>query len=136
VIQVRGTSLSSPGSWGSILPSAVGPETAVRVSAIFGVVRWIAQAVGICPMQIMQERPDGRRQKADLPCAYTLRKRPNRWQSAWDFYTLQAYWTALHGNGYARILPGDRGWMTQLIPLHPSRVVVEQNADYSLAYKF
>lgn len=136
VIQVRGTSLSSPGSWGSILPSAVGPETAVRVSAIFGVVRWIAQAVGICPMQIMQERPDGRRQKADLPCAYTLRKRPNRWQSAWDFYTLQAYWTALHGNGYARIMPGDRGWMTQLIPLHPSRVVVEQNADYSLAYKF
>lgn len=138
VIQVRGTSLSSPGSWGSIMPSAVGPETAVRVSAIFGVVRWIAQAVGVCPMQIMQERPDGRREKAEstLPCAYTLRKRPNRWQSAWDFYTLQAYWTALHGNGYARIMPGDRGWMTQLIPLHPSRVTVEQNADYSLAYKF
>jgi len=136
VLQFRSTSLSTPGNWGAILPSVVGPETAVRVSSIFGVCRWIAQAVGVCPMQIMQERPDGRREKADLPCAYTLRKRPNNWQSAWDFYVLQAYWTALHGNGYARVLSGDRGWMTQLIPLHPSRVKVEQNADYSLTYKF
>lgn len=137
VISIRRTTLPVPGTWGDILPSVVGPETAVRVSAIFGVVRWIAQAVGICPMQIMQERPDGRREKADLPCAYTLRKRPNNWQSAWDFYVLQAYWTALHGNGYARVVSGDRGWMTQLIPLHPSRVKVEQSAvDYSLTYKF
>jgi HK97 family phage portal protein len=123
--------------WGDILPSAVGPETAVRISSIFGVVRWIAQAVGICPMQIMQEMPDGRRQKADLPCAYTLRKRPNIWQTAWDFYVLQAYWTALHGNGYARIVRGSRGPITSLIPMHPSRVKVQQSAyDYSLIYKF
>jgi len=137
VIQIRASSVGTPGMWGDILPSAVGPETAVRISSIFGVVRWIAQAVGICPMQIMQELPDGRKQKADIPAAYTLRKRPNVWQSAWDFYTLQAYWTALHGNGYARVVSGERGWMTQLIPLHPSRVKVEQSAaDYTLTYKF
>ncbi|WP_248793491.1 phage portal protein, partial [Escherichia coli] len=51
-------------------------------------------------------------------------------------YLLHAYWAALHGNGYARILSGDRGWLSQLIPLHPSRVKVEQLDDYSLSYKF
>jgi HK97 family phage portal protein len=136
VINLRRTSLAVPGTWGSISPAYIGPETAVRVSSIFGVVRWIAQAVAICPVQIMRERPDGRREKASLPCSYTLRKRPNRWQSAFDFYCLQAYWAALHGNGYARIVSGDRGWMSQLIPLHPSRVKVDQLKDYSLAYQF
>jgi HK97 family phage portal protein len=116
--------------------SDIGPETAVRVSSIFGVVRWIAQAVAICPVQIMRETPAGRREKADLPCSYTLRKRPNRWQSGFDFYCLEAYWAALHGNGYARVVSGERGWMTQLIPMHPSRVKVQQLTDYSLAYEF
>lgn len=129
-------SIATPHPWGSLTPTACGPETAVRVSSIFGVVRWIAQAVAICPVQIMQERPDGRRERADLPCSYTLRKRPNRWQSAFDFYCLQAYWTALHGNGYGRILSGERGWCSQIVPMHPSRVKVEQLTDYSLAYQF
>lgn len=136
VISVRASSVGSPLAFGHISPAYIGPETAVRVSSIFGVVRWIAQAVAICPMQIMRERGDGRKEKADVPAAYTLRKRPNRWQSAFDFYCLQAYWAALHGNGYARIMPGDRGWMSQLIPLHPSRVKVKQSADYALSYEF
>jgi HK97 family phage portal protein len=136
VITLRGTTLPTPNAWGAFSPAHIGPETAIRVSSIFGVVRWIAQAVAICPMQIMRELPGGRREKADIPCAYTLRKRPNRWQSAWDFYLLEAYWAALHGNGYARVLPGPRGWCDQLIPMHPSRVKVEQASDYSLVYQF
>jgi len=136
VVSFRAESLSTTNTLGSISTSYVGPETAARISSIFGVCRWIAQAVAICPLQVMREDGAGRRVKADLPAAYTLRKRPNRWQSAFDFYVLQAYWTALHGNGYARILSGDRGWMSSLIPLHPSRVKVEQNSDYSLTYQF
>jgi HK97 family phage portal protein len=136
VISVRGTTLGTPSAFGDISPAYVGPETAVRVSSIFGVVRWIAQAVAICPMQIMRVTDDGRRQKAGIPQAYTLSKRPNSWQSAFDFYLLEAYWTALHGNGYARILTGKRGYMSQLIPMHPSRVKVRQLEDYSLSYQF
>jgi HK97 family phage portal protein len=136
VISFRADSLGHTNTLGSISTSYVGPETAVRVSSIFGVCRWIAQAVAICPIQVMREIAGGRREKADVPAAYTLKKRPNRWQSAFDFYCLQAYWTALHGNGYARIVSGDRGWMSQLIPMHPSRVKVEQLDDYSLKYQF
>jgi hypothetical protein len=136
ILSFRADSLGVTNTLGSISTSYVGPETAVRVSSIFGVCRWIAQAVAICPLQVMRESAGGRREKADVPAAYTLRKRPNRWQSAFDFYCLQAYWTALHGNGYARIVPGDRGWMSNLIPLHPSRVKVEQLDDYSLKYQF
>jgi HK97 family phage portal protein len=108
------------------------------VSSIFGVCRWIAQAVAICPLQVMRETAGGRREKVgnEVKAAYVFRKRPNAWQTAFDFYLLQAYWTALHGNGYARILSGNRGTMSQLIPLHPSRVKVDQLDDYSLRYQF
>ena len=134
-MSLRG-SLSGSQPWGGYASASIGPETAVRVSSIFGVVRWIAQAVAVCPLQVMREMSSGRREKADLPAAYTLRKRPNRWQSAFDFYCLEAYWTALHGNGYARIIPGERGWMTEVRPMHPSRVKVDQLDDYSLRYQF
>lgn len=145
VISLRGATLSSAAPWGSYSTS-IGPETAIRVSSIFGVVRWISQAVAVCPLQVMQTMPGGRKTSdpvVDPPlrngfrgAMYTLRKRPNRWQSAFDFYCLQAYWTALHGNGFARIVPGDRGWMTEARPMHPSRVKVDQLDDYSLRYQF
>lgn len=135
VISIRG-SITDPLPWGRMTSSSIGPEVAIKVSSIFGVVRWIAQAVAICPIHLMRELPDGRREKALLPCSYTLRRRPNRWQSSFDFYCLQAFWTALHGNGFARVIPGDRGWMTELRPMHPSRVKLEQLDSSEIRYQF
>jgi HK97 family phage portal protein len=120
----------------SLSPRDIGPETAIRVSSILGVVRWISQAVAVMPLQIMRTLPDGRKEDAAIPCSYTLRKRPNPWQSAYDFWQLVSYWTALYGNAYARVLPGPRGFCSELRPMHPSRVKVERASDYSLTYKF
>lgn len=136
VIQLR--SLISPTAtpWGALDAAAIGPETAIRVTSILAVVRWISQAVAVMPLQIMRTLPDGRKADAGVPAGYVLRKRPNAWQSAYDFYQLVVYWTALHGNAYARILPGERGWMSELRPLHPTRVRVHRAADYSIWYEF
>lgn len=135
VISLR-ASLADPNAWGTLSVNDIGPETAIRVSSILGIVRWISQAVAVMPWQIMRTLPDGRKIDAALPCSYTLRKRPNPWQSAYDFYQLIAYWVALHGNGYARVLPGARGFCSELRPLHPSRVKVERLTDYSVRYQF
>jgi HK97 family phage portal protein len=135
VISLRG-SLSDPGAWGSSWSATIGPETAIRVTSILGVVRWIAQAVAVMPVHTMRSLSTGRREVTSLPCSYTMRKRPNAWQSAYDFYQLIAYWTALHGNAFARILPGDRGWCSELRPMHPTRVKIHRNADYTVSYEF
>lgn len=134
VIQLR--ALQPTSYWGSAYHGPIGPETAVRVTSILAVVRWISQALATMPLQIMRTLPDGRKESASVPAGYVLRKRPNGWQSAYDFYQLVAYWTALHGNGFARILPGERGWCSELRPLHPSRVRVHRAADYSVYYEF
>jgi len=121
---------------GRISASDIGTTDAIRVSSILAVVRWIAQAVAVMPIQIMRAGPGGKKEEADLPCSYTLRKRPNGWQSAYDFYQLAAYWTALHGNAFARVMPGPRGFCSELRPMHPSRVEVIRNADYTVSYRF
>jgi HK97 family phage portal protein len=134
VIQIRG--LTNPAPWGVFDRAAIGPETAIRVTSILAVVRWISQALAVMPLQILRTLPDGRKVDAAIPAGYVLRKRPNPWQSAYDFYQLIAYWTALHGNGYARVIAGERGWCSELRPLHPTRVRVNRAADYSVWYEF
>jgi HK97 family phage portal protein len=126
----------SPLGFGQISASDIGTTEAIRVSSILAVVRWLAQAVAIMPVQVLRTLPDGRKEDANLPCSYTLRKRPNGWQSAYDFYQLIAYWTALHGNAYARVMSGPRGFCSELRPMHPTRVKVSRNLDYSLTYEF
>ena len=122
--------------WTNVSASAIGPAEAIRVTSILGVVRWIAQAVAIMPVYLMRTLPSGRKVDAVLPCSYTIRKRPNPWQSSYDFYQLIAYWTALHGNAFARVIPGERGWCSELRPMHPTRVRIHRNADYTIWYEF
>lgn len=135
MISVRGF-LTDDYPWGKFERSTITPEVAVKVSSIFAVCRFIGQGMGVMPVRIRKEPEGGRPSNAMIPCRYTLQRRPNSWMTKFDFFTLQAYWTALHGNGFARILPGSRGWMTNLIPMHPSRMKVEQLSDYSLRYRF
>ena len=119
----------------SILTDGVTPETAIRVTAILAVVRFLAQSVASMPAHVMRTLPNGRKSAAtDDPAAYVLTRRPNGWQSVYEFYELMVHWAALHGNGYARIIAGNRGSASELRPMHPTRVRVEQLNDYSVRY--
>ncbi len=63
----------------SLSPRDIGPETAIRVSSILGVVRWISQAVAVMPLQIMRTLPDGRKEDAAIPCSYTMSPELRAW---------------------------------------------------------
>lgn len=136
VIEHRAATLLDAYPWGQFSNTRISPEVAVKVSSIFAVCRFISQAVGVMVPRLNLR--DGRRIiSSNLPCSRALRRRPNPWQSPFDFWTLQAFWTALHGRGFARILPGAYGWMTHLIPVHPCRMLkIEQLDDYSLQYQY
>jgi len=143
---IADSTLLDPLAWGAASGRRVHPELAVRVSSVFSVCRFIAQSIG-CMSRRLKVRLAGKTLDAVQgfgdPAAsvyrqavHALRVRPNPWQSPFDFWTLQAFWTALHGGGFARVVPGNRGAMTHLIPLHPRRMRTKQLADYSLAYEW
>lgn len=133
IISLRGLTSSEP--WGSG-PWTIGPETAIQVTAILACVRFLAQSLASMPGHVMRTLPNGRKETAsDLPVSYVLSKRPNAWQSWYEWVELCVYHCALHGNSYSRIIAGGRGFCSELRPIHPTRVEPMRMSDYSVAYK-
>jgi HK97 family phage portal protein len=118
-------------------PDAISAQTAMRVTAILACVRFIAQSIASCPIHVMRNLGDGRRAEArDLPVYRTLSKVPNGWQSSYEWTELMAHHCALWGNAYSRIVPGERGFATSLVPMHPSRVTPRLLANQTIEYQF
>jgi len=117
--------------------NTITPQVALRVTAILAVVRFIAQSLASMPLSVMRRDAAGRRTRAsDLAVARCLSKMPNSWQSSYEWIETMAHHTALWGNGFSLIVPGDAGFCTALHPLHPSRMTVQRANDGSLTYRY
>lgn len=112
-------------------------ETALRVTAIYACVRFLAETVAAMPMHLYRSLPDGDRELAsDHPLFKTLCNQPNAWQSYYEYMEQLVHHVALWGNSFSLIVPGQRGFATELRPLHPSRMTVQPNADGELDYYY
>ena len=109
-------------------------QTAVRVTAILACLRFIAQSVACMPIEIMHTGDRRKRPAKELPCYPVLTRQPNGWQSSYSWLEQMVFHTGLYGNGYSRIVAGPRGFCSQLIPLHPSRMITRRLSDNSLEY--
>jgi len=114
----------------------VTPETAMTCSAVFACVRAISEDVASLPLFIYQKRVDGGKNRAPFHPLYDLlHDQPNRWQTAFEFREMMQGHVLLRGNAYAQIVPGPRGVVDQLVPLHPDRVKVEIGDDGAIRYR-
>lgn len=111
----------------------VTPDMAMRVSAVFACVRVIAESFAMLPIVIYRDA-DGRGNPAkDHPLSRVFR-RPNQWQTWYEFATMLSAHKALRGNGYARIVLTPGGDIDSLIPLHTDRVRVLRLTSGRLVY--
>lgn len=115
--------------------SLVTPETAMRVSAVFACVRIIAQSVAVLPFTLYTVSGAGRIKAVDHPLFNVLTKRPNSWQTAYEFFLMQQAHLCLRGNAYARIVIAPTGNVEALLPLHPDRVRVYRLLNGRLRYE-
>ncbi|MCB9868139.1 MAG: phage portal protein [Phycisphaerales bacterium] len=101
----------------------VTPESSLRVATVYACVRILAETVASLPCHLYRRTADGGKERAtDHPLYETLHDFPNAWQSALEFFEQQMYYTTLRGNGLAEIKTGLRGSVSQLVPIHPSRI--------------
>lgn len=115
---------------------AVTPESAMRVSAVYGCIRLISGAVANLPIDVKERVDDKTREsRPDHALWSVLRRKPNRWQTPSQFKRMLTAHLLLRGNAYAYIVR-SRGRVIALNPLHPDRVKVEQNDDLSLGYAY
>lgn len=109
------------------------PESAMRISAVYACVRILSQTIASLPLDIYEKAADGQQAAADHPLAALLRRRPNRYQTAFDWMEQQVACLCLRGNAVSlKVYEGVR--VVQLIPVHPARVHLEEYPD-ALIYR-
>jgi HK97 family phage portal protein len=115
--------------------AVVSERTAMRVAAAWRCVNIISGAVGNLPIDLIRRDGEGRRVPATgHPLRRVLTVRPNLWQTPGEFRRLLQAHLLLRGNAYA-LKVGVPGQVTALIPIHPDRVMVEQEEDTRILYR-
>lgn len=114
--------------------TSVNGNKAMANMALFRCVTLISQCIGMLPLNLISN-DDARQVQSAHPVHKLLKKKPNSWQTAFEFKTLLQSWVLQEGNAYARIIRSGKR-VLQLIPMHPSSVEPVQQEDWSLIYKY
>jgi HK97 family phage portal protein len=124
--------------WG---PSKTGQTvsymSALQVTTILACCRVLANGVSQIPWQVMKARAGGRGADPDPthPVYKLLNRRPNFYQTSFEFRSTLVLHLALAGNAFVYISRGAGGKILELIPLEPGRVSVTRARDLSLSYQ-
>jgi HK97 family phage portal protein len=111
----------------------VNVATALRNPTVFRCVSLISFAIGMLPLHL---RVKETKEKADThPLFRVLHRKPNPWQTAYEFRALMQQRALVEGNSYARIVR-SRGAVLYLIPLDPARVRPKQRPDWQVEYEY
>lgn len=102
----------------------VSPETGVHNDTVFRCVSILANSAAWFPKGMFEFLERGRRPAPEHPLDRIIGREPNNQQSAFEFWRLFYFHLILRGNVYVQIVPGPagRGWVGQLVLLHPDRV--------------
>lgn len=109
----------------------VTPQKALKNTTILRCVSLISFGIGMLPLHL-QFKEDKSKAK-DHKLYKILHRKPNNWQTAFEFRSLMEQRALTHGNAYA-FKVGGVGGLSQLVPLHPDKITPKQNPDWSLSY--
>ena len=116
---------------------SVTETSALALSAVWGCVNLIAGTTATLPFMVYRIGDDGRRQVArNHPLFRVLHDSPNYDQTAVDFWEWMAAAIELNGNAYARVMRGENGRVSALLPVAPRIVSVKRLVNGSLEYEW
>lgn len=113
-------------------------DTALGLPTVYACVRVLAESFACMPMKLFQldDGPSGRRTRISRHWLYDLMRRPNRYQSGFEWRVMLGGHLALRGNAFCEIVANGRGEVVELLPLHPDRITLEtlDNGSYRFRY--
>lgn len=124
---------------GSRTPAGVrvNADNSMACSAYTACIRVISDAVSSLPLHVYERLANGGKAKATShPIYRLLHMQPNPWQTAQEFRDWMTGMYLHYGASYAEIRPGARGAVSELWPLHSSRMEAERLEDGRLRYKY
>ncbi len=112
------------------------PETSLKSTAVLACARVLAETVAGLPIHLYKKTGEGRTIANEQPLYSVLHEQPNTWQTSFEWREQSMLHVCLWGNSYSEIRSGSAGAVSELIPLHPSRMTVERIENGKLRYKY
>lgn len=125
------------GTVATVAGQSVTPESALHVGTVYACTTVIAETLGAQPLHMYERIADGARKPApNHPLEELLHDQPNRYQTAIDFREMMTALALLRGRGIAELIPGPRGPVDQIKPLHPDLVTTKTLPDGTKTYDY
>ena len=129
-------SLIDGGSMRLVGGVAVSASSALQVSTVLACVKVIADGCATPDLNIFRETSEKRRQIADnIPEYRLLHRRPNEWQTSYEWRRMMTLHAALTGSGLSIKVRGDNRRLRELIPVMPGKWDVRRIARYEVRYR-
>lgn len=116
----------------------VGGDSAMRLTAVYACVRVLTESFAVLPFKLYRKRAGGRGRQlvADHWLYRLFARRPNRFQSPFEFREMLQGHLALRGNAYSAIIDDGTGGVAELLPRHPDRMSIELLDNDSWRFKY
>lgn len=122
------------GSNTSISGRSITENNAMKVAAAYRCTTIISGVVSWLPMDLIRRESENVRKPAvGHPLRRVLTVRPNAWQTPKEFKQLMQAHVMLRGNAVA-VKVKAMGEVIALIPIHPDRVLIEQETNLQMKY--
>lgn len=123
-------------SGGMVAGVAVTDKSALQVSTVLACVKAIADGCATPKLHVYRESKDRPRELAtNIPEYRLLARRPNEWQTSFEWRRLMTVHAALTGAGLSIKVRGDNRRVRELIPVMPGRWDVRKVSRYEVRYR-
>ena len=121
---------------GTVAGYNVTDKTALQVSTVLACVKVIADGCATAPLHVYREKSDGTRERAtNIPEYRLLSRRPNAWQTSFEWRRQMTIHAALTGAALSIKTRSGGNQVQELIPVEPGRWDVTQVSRYELRYR-
>lgn len=114
-------------------------ETALQASTAYACARVVAEGIAQVPLRLYRSRPGGvgADPATDHPLYRVLYRRPNPWQTSFDWRVGIGLHLMLTGGAFAAIYRNgtSRSGSVQLLPIMPGHIKPKLGSDYSMSYE-
>ncbi len=111
-------------------------SSALQVSAVLAVIKVVAEGIAQSPCKLRKPRSGGGMEDArEHDLFRMLNRRPNGWQTAFEFWETIVAHLMLVGNAFVYISRAGSGRILELIIIEPGKVTVTRMPDLSLRYE-
>lgn len=112
-------------------------ETAMRVTAVYRAVAILSQTYASLPLGVYRQLANGGKElDRQHPLHGVLCKRPNKWQTSFEWREMMTGHFALRGRCYSEIISSGGQSVAELVPLHPDRVRPFRAPDGRLGFEY